>query len=106
VQRSVFCDQVTQIQGSFMNGSKLWIIMELLAGGSVFDLMKAGVLDEQFIAVILRESLLGLEYLHGKGVLHRDIKAANVLVAQNGKVKLADLGVVGQVTGSTKKRFT
>ena len=80
--------------------------MELLAGGSVFDLMKPGVLDEQFIAVILRESLLGLEYLHGKGILHRDIKAANILVAQNGKVKLADLGVVGQISGATKKRFT
>jgi serine/threonine-protein kinase 24/25/MST4 len=106
VQRSIVCEQVVQIYGSFMNGAKLWIVMELLAGGSVFDLMKPGVLDEQFIAVILRETLLGLEYLHGRGILHRDIKAANILVSQTGKVKLADLGVVGQVSGTTKKRFT
>ncbi|KAL0490045.1 serine/threonine-protein kinase svkA [Acrasis kona] len=106
VQRAINCEQVVQIQGSFISGTKLWIVMELLAGGSVLDLMKPGPLDENSICVILKEALLGLEFLHNRGILHRDIKAANVLVAQNGKVKLADLGVVAQVSNSTKKRFT
>ena len=48
--------------------------MEYLGGGSTLDLIKAGTFEEQYIAIILREILRGLEYLHSEGKLHRDIK--------------------------------
>ncbi|TFK91818.1 Pkinase-domain-containing protein [Polyporus arcularius HHB13444] len=101
------CDSeyVTRYYGSFVVAYKLWIVMEFLAGGSCLDLLKAGVFTEAHIAVIMRELLLGLDYLHSEGTIHRDIKAANVLLSASGKVKLADFGVAAQLTSTLRHTF-
>ncbi|KAI1486146.1 kinase-like domain-containing protein [Biscogniauxia mediterranea] len=99
---------VTQYKASFLRGSKLWIVMEYLGGGSCLDLLKPEpcVFSEVHIAIICRELLRGLDYLHAEGKIHRDIKAANILLSETGKVKLADFGVAAQLTNIKSQRNT
>ncbi|KAK1249374.1 hypothetical protein MKX07_002890 [Trichoderma sp. CBMAI-0711] len=97
---------VTKYYGSYAKGAELWIVMEFCAGGSCADLMKPGIMGEDYIAIIIRELLMGLDYLHTDKKLHRDIKAANVLLGANGQVKLADFGVSGQLSATMTKKNT
>ncbi|ORY66131.1 kinase-like domain-containing protein [Pseudomassariella vexata] len=97
---------VTKYYGSYAKGAELWIVMEFCSGGSCADLMKPGMIGEDYIAIIIRELLLGLEYLHTDKKLHRDVKAANVLLGSNGQVKLADFGVSGQLSATMTKKNT
>ena len=60
--------------GSYIKGSQLWIVMEYCGGASCADMMKPDFIPEGYIAIILREVLLGLAYLHSEGKIHRDIK--------------------------------
>ncbi|KAF8939292.1 hypothetical protein BGZ58_010189 [Dissophora ornata] len=101
------CDSqnITRYHGSFLNGTKLWIVMDYAAGGSIRSLLQAlNRIDEKCIAVIAREVLQALGYLHKHGIIHRDIKAANILLTDEGRVQLCDFGVAGQVTMNSLKR--
>ncbi|KAG0677421.1 hypothetical protein C6P40_004636 [Pichia californica] len=97
---------ITQYYGCFMKGYKLWIIMEYLGAGSCSDLLTAGPFSEQIISYIIGSVLNALSYLHDNGKIHRDIKAANILIGLNGEVKLADFGVATQLSNNLSKRLT
>lgn len=101
------CPYITDYYGSYLHQTKLWIVMEYMAGGSVADLLQAGPpLDEMSIACILRDLLHAIEYLHSEGKIHRDIKAANILLTESGDVKVADFGVSAQLTKTMSRRKT
>jgi serine/threonine-protein kinase 24/25/MST4 len=80
--------------------------MEFCAGGSCSDLLKSGVFSEMHICILINELLQGLDHLHSQGKLHRDIKAANILICDDGRVKLADFGVSGQLSATFSKKNT
>lgn len=98
--------QITQYFGCFVKGYKLWIIMELLDGGSCLDMLVAGPIREKYIAVLFKELLIALDYLHSNGKIHRDIKAANILLNSQGDVKIADFGVSTQLSNNLSRRNT
>lgn len=104
------CDSpyVVKYYGSYFKNTDLWIVMEFCGAGSVSDLMKIRnkTLTEEEIACILKYTLKGLEYLHLRRKIHRDIKAGNILLNAEGHAKLADFGVAGQLTDTMAKRNT
>uniref|UniRef100_A0A670HKR5 non-specific serine/threonine protein kinase n=1 Tax=Podarcis muralis TaxID=64176 RepID=A0A670HKR5_PODMU len=91
--------------GSYLSREKLWICMEYCGGGSLQDIYHVtGPLTEFQIAFVCRETLKGLDYLHKKGKMHRDIKGANILLTDHGDIKLADFGVAAKITATIAKR--
>eukprot|EP00923_Selenidium_pygospionis_P040599 GHVN01070094.1.p3 GENE.GHVN01070094.1~~GHVN01070094.1.p3 ORF type:complete len:521 (+),score=59.30 GHVN01070094.1:4297-5859(+) len=82
---------------SFVSEEELWIIMPYYSHGSVYDIIRYGFCNgfanKYVIASIMLPVLRGLDYLHRKGYIHRDVKAANILLDKNGHVCLGDFGV-------------
>ncbi|GFZ10924.1 protein kinase superfamily protein [Actinidia rufa] len=99
---------VVRYLGSYQGEEYLWIVMEYCGGGSVADLMNVTdeSLEEYQIAYICREALKGLSYLHSIFKVHRDIKGGNILLTEQGEVKLGDFGVAAQLTRTMSKRNT
>ncbi|GAV48578.1 hypothetical protein ZYGR_0K00830 [Zygosaccharomyces rouxii] len=84
----------------------MWIVMEYCGGGSCADLIKhvyISGMPEKKVAFVTSQVLKGLVYLHEQKKIHRDIKAANILLTDEGKVKLGDFGVSGQIRATLKR---
>ena len=65
-----------------------------------------GKLEEKYILPIARELAIGLKAIHDAGIIHRDIKAANVMIHEKGMVQIIDFGVAGVLQTSIDKRST
>lgn len=105
---------VNVIYDAFAVDTQLWIVSEYCPGGSLSTLIKAspkrsngvGCLEEPFIIPIAREVAVALKYVHEAGVIHRDIKCANILVTEDGRIQLCDFGVSGFLEHGASKRTT
>ncbi|KAF9535486.1 kinase-like domain-containing protein [Crepidotus variabilis] len=95
---------VLRVRGSWIDGHKLYIALRLMNKGSAADVMRygwPGGMEEDVVRCILRQALKGLNYLHINGFIHRDIKAANLLIDDDGTVLLGDLGVAADLAEDT-----
>jgi len=88
---------------SYLVGNDLWIIMDFLEGGALTDICTEIQMSESHIATILKEVLKALEFLHGKNIVHRDIKSDNVLLGIDGSIKVTDFGFCAQIMPNEKR---
>ncbi|XP_057960481.1 mitogen-activated protein kinase kinase kinase NPK1-like isoform X2 [Malania oleifera] len=95
---------IVRYLGTVREEETLNILLEFVPGGSISSLLgKFGSFPEAVIRMYTKQLLLGLEYLHENGIMHRDIKGANILVDNKGCIKLADFGASKQATISGAK---
>ncbi|KAM4595170.1 STE20-like kinase b [Fundulus diaphanus] len=102
------CDHpnIVKLLDAFYYESKLWILIEFCAGGAVDAVMLEleRPLTEPQIRVVCKQTLQALVYLHESKIIHRDLKAGNILLTLNGDVKLADFGVSAKNTKTLQRR--
>nr|ACS91347.1 serine/threonine-protein kinase [Zymoseptoria tritici] len=97
---------VVNFMDSFLVKGDLWVVMEYMEGGSLTDVVTFNMMSEGQISAVCRETLHGLQFLHSKGVIHRDIKSDNILLSMEGSIKLTDFGFCAQINESHMKRTT
>jgi len=99
---------IVRYHGNFQNEGHLWIVMDLCDAGSVADVLSVckKQLTEEEMRDICAAACLGLVHLHAHKLIHRDIKAGNILLTSQGHAKLADFGVSAQVSTMKSKRDT
>ncbi|XP_034043260.1 STE20-like kinase b [Thalassophryne amazonica] len=102
------CDHhnIVKLLDAFYYESRLWILIEFCAGGAVDAVMLEleRPLTEPQIRVVCKQVLQALLYLHENKIIHRDLKAGNILLTLDGDVKLADFGVSAKNTKTLQRR--
>lgn len=93
VQASLDHPNIAGVHNAFMEGSRLVMTMELVEGARLDSMLASRRLTLQEAANYACQILDALEFAHGRGIVHRDVSSANVIVTEGGVVKLTDFGL-------------
>lgn len=94
-------ENIVRYLGCSSSTEHLNIFLEYVPGGSVQTMLNSyGALPEPLVRSFVRQILAGLSYLHGKDIIHRDIKGANILVDNKGTIKISDFGISKKLEAS------
>lgn len=108
VLSSLDCDQIIKYYDSFLERGKLYIITEYAGNGNLHDYIKKQKqkLSEELVWKLFIQILLGLNHMHSRKILHRDIKTLNVFLNEETDVKLGDMGVAKILSTNTNMAKT
>ena len=93
--------QIVPVHAFGIEQGRPWMALRLITGGSLADRLRRGPLTPAEAASVLAEIAAALDYAHGRGVVHRDVKPANILLDDTGRAYLADFGIARLVEGSS-----
>jgi len=99
LMKVLFNEHIVRYIGTERDEAHLYIFLEYVPGGSIASVVhKFGKFQEALVRAYTRQILVGLAYLHEHQIMHRDIKGANILISNDGVVKLADFGASKKIT--------
>ncbi len=103
------CDHanIVKYHDGYYFKDRFWIFIEYMDAGCLTDILDAGyyqAFTENIVQFIIHEALNALRYLHQKHIIHRDIKSDNILLSNQGEIKLGDFGYAAQLTRERRKR--
>ena len=106
MKESQHANIVNFLDAHLRGNSDLWVVMEYMEGGALTDIIDNNTLTEEQISTICFETCKGLQHLHQKHIIHRDIKSDNMLLDSQGHVKITDFGFCAKLSDKRNKRAT
>ncbi|CAA92237.1 PAK-related kinase Shk2 [Schizosaccharomyces pombe] len=106
MRESIHPNIVTYLDSFLVRERHLWVVMEYMNAGSLTDIIEKSKLTEAQIARICLETCKGIQHLHARNIIHRDIKSDNVLLDNSGNIKITDFGFCARLSNRTNKRVT
>eukprot|EP01089_Gocevia_fonbrunei_P011873 TRINITY_DN2643_c0_g2_i1.p1 TRINITY_DN2643_c0_g2~~TRINITY_DN2643_c0_g2_i1.p1 ORF type:complete len:486 (-),score=93.64 TRINITY_DN2643_c0_g2_i1:70-1527(-) len=105
ILRKLDCPFLVRMHFAFQNEEKLFFVMDFVNGGELFfHLQKEGKFAEDRVRFYVAEIVLGLEYLHSKGIIYRDLKPENLLLSADGHIIMTDFGISKEGLKTTDDR--
>ena len=103
IMKEISSDYVVTTYYLFKDKINYYFVMEYLPGGDVYKLLSSIFLPFSTIQLIVAETLLAVNYLHKKNIIHHDIKPENILITKNGHFKLSDFGLSKTINEKGRK---
>jgi eukaryotic-like serine/threonine-protein kinase len=104
ITASIQHDNVVTLVGWGIDADGLFLATEFVRGASLRDLLRAGPLTERLAAYVCARAASGLHAAHTRGIVHRDVSPANILVGLRGEVKLADFGIARALSSNRRTK--